>query len=248
MSLNIVMLDIETLPNTVATWGIYKQHVLEVLEHGSVCCYSAKNLNGKQITRAIPDTISAHPRDDQELVLELWHILDEADVVVAHYGDGFDLPFIRARFAKYGMKPPSPFKTVDTKKIAARLFHFGGAYTLNHVCEYLGLGRKIATGGYELWQQCMVDDPKAWAKMKRYNKHDVNLLEALYKHILPWIDTHPNVSDDLTGCPNCGSGKLQSRGFARTTTREYKRYQCQKCGKWSRSTRSTKASQVTSIQ
>lgn len=243
--MQIVLLDIETLPNTVATWAIYKQHALEVLEYPSVACYSAKYLNGKHITRSIPDTISAHVRDDKALVLELWEILDKADVVIAHYGDGFDLPFLRARFAKYGLAPPSPFKSIDTKKIVAKLFYFGGAYNLGHVCSYLGLGKKMPTGGYELWQGCMVNDTASWARMKKYNKHDVVLLELLYRHLLPWMDTHPNVCGDLSGCPKCGSSHIQSRGTMRSNTRVYNRYQCQECHGWSRSTRSILSAKVT---
>ena len=242
-----ILLDIETFPNEGRFWGMYKQHILEVTKFTSVCCYSVKYLDGRQITRAIPDTDAYDERDDLGLVSELWDILDKAENVIAHYGDGFDLPSLRARFSKHSLGPPSPWRSIDTKKIGAKLFYFGGAYTLDHMCQYLGLGSKLDTGGYALWRECLAGDRKAWANMKKYNAHDVVLLEKLYKHILPWINDHPNVASLPDGCPKCGSGQLQSRGVQRSATRTYNRFQCQTCGGWCRSTKSVGRASVTNI-
>ncbi len=235
----ILFLDIETFPNTVRTWGMYKQHALELVEESIVCGYSAKWLNGKQTTRTLYDLKGYKPdhRDDQPLIEEIWTLENEADIVVAHYGDGFDIPRLNARFLRHGFQPPAPFKTVDTKKEACRLFNFGGSYKLDYICSYLGLGQKMDTGGYSLWQGCMAGDPSSWAKMKKYNKHDVVLLERLYLHLLPWLNNHPSQFVE-GGCPKCGSTNLQSRGFARSNTRQYRRFQCQDCGGWTRSTKS----------
>jgi hypothetical protein len=242
----ILLLDIETLPNEGLMWGTYKQNVLEIRQHTTVCSYSAKWLGGPHITRAIPDTKHKHVRDDYRLVGELWHLLDEAEIVIAHYGDGFDLPTLRARFAAHQLNPPSPWRSIDTKKISSKLFYWGGSHKLDHICHYLGIGTKMDTGGWSLWKNCLANDPDAWAKMKLYNAHDITLLEGLYLRLRPWMVDHPAVGG-LKECPKCGSAKMQSRGLARSKTRTYNRFQCQDCGGWSRSTRSVSGSAVTNV-
>lgn len=81
----------------------------------------------------------------------------------------------------------------------------------------------------------MTGDMKAWNKMVQYNKRDVVLLEKIYKHFLPWITNHPNtaVLQGISGCPNCGSTRLQSRGEGINKTGIYTRYQCTDCAAWS---------------
>jgi hypothetical protein len=81
----------------------------------------------------------------------------------------------------------------------------------------------------------MRGDPKSWKKMKRYNLHDVKLLEQLYLEVSPWVK-QPNGAMWGQVCinPACGSKRLQARGVARTKTRTYQRYQCTDCGVWSR--------------
>jgi hypothetical protein len=85
----------------------------------------------------------------------------------------------------------------------------------------------------------MNGDTAAQNLMERYNRQDVNLLEKLYKVLLPWIPNHPNhalwMKPGKPVCPNCGSRKLQKRGIERTKTLKYQRYHCQSCGKWPRS-------------
>jgi predicted RNA-binding Zn-ribbon protein involved in translation (DUF1610 family) len=107
---------------------------------------------------------------------------------------------------------------------------------LDDLGDYLGIGRKINTGGFELWLKCQEGDPAAWAKMKKYNVQDVILLEKVYKKMLPFMDNHPNISlmrGLAHGCPNCGSVKLQKRGFRYTRVSVFQQYQCQECGCYS---------------
>jgi DNA-directed RNA polymerase subunit RPC12/RpoP len=92
--------------------------------------------------------------------------------------------------------------------------------------------------GFDLWKECLDDNPAAWREMKKYNVLDVIATEQLYLKQLPWISNHPNVNaysmrEDIT-CPKCGSPKLQARGFAVTQVGKYQRLQCQACGGWSK--------------
>lgn len=234
----ITILDIETAPKVAYVWRFFKENISpkQVLEHGHIMSFAAKEL-GK-------DGIIYHENrkeDDKKLIEKLVHILDESDLVVAHYGDGFDLPQIRGRALVHGIKPPSPVKVVDTKRIAAKQFGFP-----SNSLEYLSnvLNCKTKKGGhkkfpgFELWLECLRGNEEAWSELKEYNIQDVLTLEEVYLKLRPWDTTHPSVSIYEAGetmlCPKCGSSHVHRRGFAYTNTGKYPRFQCIDCGGWGR--------------
>jgi len=135
------------------------------------------------------------------------------------------------------MKPPSPYKVVDTLLAARSQFAFS-SNKLDDLGETLGLGRRVEHEGFELWRKCMNGEKKAWKDMLRYNEQDVVLLEAVYLRLLPYIKNHPNVNvimdQTKCKCTACGSSKLHKRGYAYTNASKFQRFQCQDCGKWSR--------------
>jgi hypothetical protein len=143
----------------------------------------------------------------------------------------FDLPKINSRFLTHKLGPPKPYKTVDTLKIA-RSFAFD-SNKLDDLGRYLGIGRKLPHTGFHLWKGCMTKDEASWKLLKRYNAHDVALLEDLYYILRSWHKSHPNVNQGQTGaCPKCSSTKVQRRGFSYTATRPKQRYQCTDCTGW----------------
>ena len=233
----VLSIDIETYPILAHVWSLWDANAVAVERNTVICCFSAKWLGGKQTTKALPDYkgYKSDAWDDSALLADIWKLLDEADIVIAQNGDRFDVKKINARLIRHGLKPPTPYKTVDTLKTARRIFGFD-SNKLNDLCRFLGIGQKVHTGGFTLWQGCMAGDAKAWARMKRYNAQDVRILEKLYLRFLPWTTNHPNVGMWKSGpaCPKCGSRRMQARGVTRNGTTEYRRLQCQSCGGWSR--------------
>lgn len=236
----VVLLDIETSPITGYTWSTWDANVLKILEPSKIICVSWKELNSEEThVRALCDYkgYKKGKLDDKALIEEIWHVLDEADVVVAHHGKSFDLKKLNTRFIYYGLNAPSKYEVVDTKVSASRYFKFD-SNSLDNLGQYLGLGKKESTGGFELWLGCMQGEPDSWDKMKRYNVQDVNLLEKVYLSLRPFISNHPNlallgdVKSDLT-CPSCLSGNVSKRGFSVTKTGRKQRFQCGDCGSWS---------------
>lgn len=233
MSNKILIIDIETSPNVSYTWGKWEQNVIDFKEEWCILSFSAKWLNGKQVTKGLCDYKDKSKRDFY-IVRDIHALLSEADVVVAHNGDAFDIKKINARFSFWKIQPPSPYKTVDTKKIAKKYFNFN-SNSLNDLGQHLGLGKKLKHEGFDLWLGCMSGNKKSWAVMKKYNAIDVLLLEKIYKHFLPWMSSHPNMSSGKGDvCPKCGGKHLQSRGMYVTLNGKYKRFQCQDCGGWGR--------------
>lgn len=171
---------------------------------------------------------------DKEVMKGLWKLLDEADVVVAHNGIKFDRKKVNTRFIYHGMKPPSPYRMVDTLTQSRSNFSFT-SNRLNDLGQFLGLGKKLQTGGFDLWKGCLNADMKSWRKMVRYCKQDVRLLERVYLKLLPYMKGHPNISVDRPACcPKCGSSKIILRGFAYTNTQTYQKFFCKGCGGWGR--------------
>ena len=234
----ILFLDIENSPNLSYTWGKYEQDVISFEKEWYMLSFAYKWLGDKKVSVISLPMFGGYNKQktyDKSLLYELWNLLDDADIVIGHNVDRFDLRKINARFLFHGIKPPSPYKTVDTLKIARKYF-FLNSNKLTHLGAYLGIGKKVSTGGFDLWLQCMSGDKNAWAKMEEYNKNDVVLTAKLYEKLKPWIFNHPNVNA-LTGvqdaCPKCGVKKLQRRGFSISGGNKKQRLQCVSCGGWS---------------
>lgn len=242
----ILLFDIETAPNLGYVWGKYDQNVIDYKNEWYMLCYAAKWLDKKKIMTSkltdFPSRFKKNKEDDLGVVKELWKLLDEADIVIAHNGVAFDVKKTYARFIYHGLPPPSPFKQIDTIKEARKYFKFN-SNRLDDLGAYLGVGRKLEHEGFPLWLKCMQGKKYAWNKMIKYNKQDVLLLERVYEKFKPYITNHPNLGlykqQDFS-CPNCGSKHLQKRGFNRTKVNMYQRYQCQKCGAWSQNTKCEK--------
>jgi len=233
----VLLFDIETAPIVGYTWGLWEQNVIDTKEEWYMLTFSYKWLGEKTThVRSLPDyeLYKKDKKDDLQLTAELWKLFDEADVIIAHNGDAFDIKKANMRFVKHGMRPPSPYKTVDTKKVAKKYFKFD-SNKLDNLGEVLGLGRKIDTGGFELWLGCMAGDMKCWKKMCDYNKQDVILLEKVYLALRPWMNNHPNLAlldNKKYSCPNCGSDHVTHRGYGLNSTSKYERLQCQDCSAW----------------
>lgn len=234
----IVLLDIETMPNLVRTWRKWDQNVIWYERHGYLWSISSKLLGEKKVTHKNITDFTLYKKDkysDKALVEYIWKLLDEADIVIAHNGNAFDLKTITGRFVHYRLPPPSPYKKIDTK-LLYKMYLNEDSNSLKDIAKKHDLPMKLETGGEKLWEDCERGNRKAINKMKEYNDQDVITLEAAYLLVLPYVTNHPNqnlFNDTSHSCPNCGSEKTQKRGVATTRTRKYQRYQCSSCGSWS---------------
>jgi len=226
----ILFIDIETAPLVSYTWGLWEQNVIDVKQDWYVMCFAYRWLGDRSATSVGFGT----SRSDRGVMHRIHKLLDEAKIVVAHNGDKFDIRKINARLAFHKFAPPSPYLTVDTKKVAKKYFGFD-SNSLDNLGKYLGLGRKEKTGGFDLWLRCMAGDGKAIDNMMEYCANDVDLLHDVYMELLPWMSNHPNMSGNQKACPKCSGKKLHRRGKARSISGlEYQRFQCQDCGGWCR--------------
>lgn len=232
----ILLIDLETAPSLGWVWGKWEQNVIQFEQDWFMLSFAFKWLGDKKTqVRALPD-YSLYQKDklnDKELTKELWSLFDEADIIMAHNGDNFDIKKSNARFILHGMNPPSPYKQIDTLKIARKHFKFD-SNKLDDLARYFEIGCKLPHEGFHTWKGCLEGDPKSWAIMKRYNAHDVDLLEQVYLRLRAWATSHPNL-DNFTkngNCPTCQSSKIQKRGINVSKTGYKERFFCRDCGSW----------------
>lgn len=235
----ILILDIETSPNVAYVWRFWKENVgaKQVLENGQMLSFAAKWLDNDKIYYT-----DVQHHSELQMMKTLFDLLDEADIVVAHNGDSFDLPHVQGRGLVLGLKPPSPYKTIDTRKVAKYEFNFP-----SNSLEYLATVLKLENRkdghkkfpGFELWLGVLSNNPEAWKEMKEYNIQDILVLEELYLRFRPYMKRHPNVAIydekiEEVHCPRCSSSHIQWRGYSHTNVAKYHRFQCNDCGGWGR--------------
>lgn len=232
----ILLLDIETTPLEAYVWQtqVWKANVSDsqIISKWYMLTWAAKWLGDYHISSMRLTGKEALKEDDRRIVYGLWNLLDQADIVIAHNGDRFDIPSINTRFLINGLTPTSPYRTIDTLRVAQRQFGFPHN-SLNALARTFGFGEKIETS-FELWRNCKNGSDEALAYMEKYNKEDVRLLEEVYIKLRPWIKGHPNVGVYMESehkvCSSCGSDKLVHDGNYVTNSGVYPAYRCGECG------------------
>jgi hypothetical protein len=176
--------------------------------------------------------------DDSAIAKVLNDLLDNADVVVAHNANGFDIKIANEAFLRHGLSQPTPYKVVDTLSVVKRHFRLP-RNKLDSVCKRLGLERKIENTGMSLWVGVMGGDADARNEMLAYNIGDIECLEAVFNKVRGWVTgvSFAQYYDDAaTRCPKCGSDGLTPTGkLHRTTVSAFETYRCGSCGGLSRS-------------
>jgi RNase_H superfamily len=231
----IIIYDIETTPNVGFTWGKYEQNVIEFLEEWQLLSFAWKELGSSKVS--CTSRRNFNDPTDKELTRALWKVLNTADVVITHNGKTFDNKKANAKFVEHGFAPVSPAAQVDTKELAKSQFAFT-SNSLDDLGKRLKCGRKIKKMDFSVWLGCMNKDPDSFELMEKYNVQDVVLLEKIYLKLRPWAVKHPNVaqlSQSPTGCPRCGSQKLEKLNEFKYTARTiWRMYKCRDCKSYCR--------------
>jgi DNA polymerase elongation subunit (family B) len=232
----ILVFDIETFPMKVLVWDLKDQNIAlnQLMEDWSVAAWGAKWLGTPPSEVMYMDQRGAkNVRDDKKFVTAIWKLLDEADIVITQNGKHFDSPKLNARFIEHGLKPPSPYKHLDTYQILRNNFKFS-SHKLEHVTAKLNKKyKKLSHGkfpGMSLWTQCEAGNLKAWKEMKDYNIHDVLSTEELYLNLRAWAPDNAPKPFEGCECKICGNNTLVKYGIRSG----YQRFNCTVCGAWSK--------------
>lgn len=234
--MKLLTVDIETRPMESRHWGLWGQNIgiNQIRDPGGLLCFAAK-FHGER-------RVHFHSEWDdgpKAMAKALYRLFDEADAIAGWNSDKFDIRWIQAQFLKFGTGKPSPFAKIDLMKSVKKQVALP-SYKLDFVAQWLGVGQKIRTGGFDLWNDVLDGCPKARNKMRLYNINDAKLTEAVFDKLNErgWVLGLPNASIEGGMCcrnPMCQSERLQRRGYQIAKTRRYARWHCLDCGTWSKS-------------
>lgn len=248
MNLRFLTIDVEMQPMLCYAWDlkINGGYISPEMVHTPkrLLCFAWKWLDEKNTC------FSSQWTDGNEgMACQLHKLLSEADVVCGWNSRRFDVPVMLTEIMMAGLEPPSPFQQLDLLLGVRKKFSFH-SNRLGEVAKILDTPRKLENSGFSLWLRVMDGDEDARAEMESYNRGDVEATEAIYRRLMAWLPTHPNVAlmtEDGFTCPACGSDALRAHGMARTALSEFRRYQCLDCRRWCRETRRSGFSSVREI-
>ncbi len=226
--------DIETSPNIGTFWQAgYKQRIdySNIIKERAIICICYKWEGEKEVHSLIWD----RKQNDKSMLRAFIKVASEANELVGHNGDKFDLAWVRTRCLFHEIEMFPFYQTIDTLKVSRSKFKFN-SNRLDYIAQYLGIGQKIKTS-FNLWKDIVLrNDAKALEKMVKYCKGDVKLLQEVFLRLNAHIPnkTHYGVvfGHDRGTCPECGSDDLVVKQRRITATGLKKiQFQCKTCGK-----------------
>jgi len=211
--------DIETSPNVVYSWRVGRRINLDynniVKERAIICiCYKWED----------KDEVHSLKWDngcDKKMLKKFVKVADKATEIVGHNSDRFDIKWVRGRLLYHRIPDIVNFTSIDTLKDARSRFLLN-SNRLDYIGQYLGVGEKMETGGFQLWVDVMEGDDDALQRMIDYCKQDVLLLEKVYKEIEDYtkVKSHLGVLNGggKWSCPRCSSNNVKCNKTRTTRT------------------------------
>lgn len=161
-------------------------------DKGIIICGCVKSSTKRGITTIRSD--ETNPRwykgyrgDDKETVRQLAEILSTHDVIVAHNGGWFDVPFLRTRLARWGLPRLPDLKLVDPYRIAKNKFGFK-SNRLGSIADFIGVKDKKTPLDMSVWMDAMQNGTKASVDLiVTHCIADIKVLEGVLGLVRPYI-------------------------------------------------------------
>ena len=241
----ILIFDLENAPSKASVWRMWKQNINneQITEEWYMLSWSAKWLFSTEIYSDVLTPEEAIEGKDERIMESLWEYIDEADILIGHNINQFDVLKMNTRFVVNGIIPPSPYQTIDTLLAARKNFSFT-SNKLDYLCKQFGVAQKADNGGLKRWLGCMEGSPHDLIDMEAYNRQDIIATEELYFAMRSYIKTHPNLAlymdNDMDACYKCGSRNIVylKDKFYYTNVNKYSVYRCKECNSIGRSRQS----------
>ena len=138
--------DIETSPIIAYTWRVgwkLNIHTDNIIEDWKVICISYKWEDENVVRNLTWDK----NQDDKQMLIDFIKIANEADEIIAHNGDRFDIKKIRTRCIYHRIPMFPKYRTLDTLKKAKSGFNFN-SNRLDYIAKFLGVGAKLKISYY----------------------------------------------------------------------------------------------------
>ncbi len=123
--------------------------------------------------------------DDSDIVKAITAELSKYDILVAHNGVNYDIPFLRTRLARHHLPIFPQKKVIDPVLIARRALRMSGN-GLEKICSLLGFNLKTRVDG-QLWMKASLDgDVAAMNYIVDHCVADVEMLEKMVDFLKPY--------------------------------------------------------------
>lgn len=230
----ILCFDLELAPLILEGWGLYDQNfgLNQIRQDWFILSFAAKFLDEDKIYYF--DQRDCVPmEDDKELVSKLHKLVLEADMLLGHNSDRFDIKKLNSRFIKHGLDPIPYRQNLDTLKIAKRFFSFT-SNKLEYLATFLSCSEKSnhsKFSGHSLWTECLKGNKKAFKEMEKYNKQDVLTTIEVFQKLARYDHTINFQSYYQKKICTCNSTEFHKNGLKYQKSGVFQIYKCSNCGK-----------------
>lgn len=224
--------DIETSPIIAYTWRVgWKLNIGtdNIIEDWKIICISYGWEGEDKIHTLSWDKNHC----DKQLLIDFVKIANQADELVAHNGDRFDIKKIRTKCIFHRIPMFPNYRTLDTLKKAKSGFTFN-SNRLDYIAKYLGVGAKLEHEGFNMWVKCMQGDKQALKDMIKYCEMDIVVLQDVFLVMQSYIKQNIHAGTLNEGikcdCPSCGGSNVDYLKLNVTAAGTPKRQmECQTC-------------------
>ena len=257
VSARVVTLDIERIPGRVHTqyrgftiegdvWDLNalkdmtrrRIHADDMIEWPRTICAAWKWYDSPDVEFAAEWEVGGY----DGFMRAVWEVFDQADLIIGHNADRFDARHLMGGWAEMGLPAPSPYKVIDTLKIARGSFAYE-SNTLDALNKRLGIEAKTDKYDVEVARAAVAGDKEAQARIEGYNRGDIVASEALFDRLRPYAKGIPHLgmwSDDELACPSCGSTMTATGKTVHANVQKYEHLHCPNCGSHARGTTTLK--------
>ena len=148
------------------------------MKERAVICVSYKWVGEDQVYNLVWDK----EQNDKFLIEQFVQVLNEADLIVAHNGDNFDIKWLKTRALFHRIPMLPNYKQFDTLKVAKSKLYLN-SNRLDYISKFLGFEGKIQTTP-DLWNKVVIlNDRETLKDMLEYCDEDVRQLEKVYNEL-----------------------------------------------------------------
>lgn len=171
--------DLETTALTADVGIILCACIESSTDPGNVKTFRSDDLN--------PKWDQGKRGDDTGVIKAIAKELLKHDVIVAHNGSRFDVPFLRTRMLRFGMGKFPDLKMVDPCSIAYRKFRLR-SNSLAVVLDHLGVAERKTPLDMSTWADAMHNGSrKSMNKIVEHCIADVHALSAVLDVVKPYV-------------------------------------------------------------
>lgn len=196
---------------------------------GYIICICYKWLGEEKIHTISIDSFpgfKADPTNDKEVVKTFKKVFEEADMVVAHYGQKFDKTFVNTRLLVHGLGSLPRTKLFDTWRVAKDHLRLNSNRLATLISALNIKYQKTELSG-PIWIKAMAGHRPSIKYVIEHCVYDVLALEQVYLKISPLVleNTNPMFH-------KCDSKFWRSNGNRVCDRKAFRRMWCMKCGGW----------------